>query len=203
MANDNSEAGYSREDWEKHYQSEDLGWDLGKVSPPFLSLWQEQNLVPCKTIIPGCGRGHEAVFLAENGFRVTAVDYCNGAVNALRKSIADKGLECDILHQDFFDLDSSHDSSYELMLEQTFFCAISPSQRKLYVETAHRILKFGGLLLGLFYETNAEGGPPFNTTRSDILHHFCDRFMVQSLKKTSLSDEQRKNKEWLGFLKKK
>ena len=203
MANDNSEAGYSREDWEKHYQSEDLGWDLGKVSPPFLSLWKEQNLVPCNTIIPGCGRGHEAVFLAENGFRVTAVDYCNGAVNALRKSIADKGLECDILHQDFFDLDSSHDSSYELMLEQTFFCAISPSQRKLYVETAHRILKFGGLLLGLFYETNAEGGPPFNTTRSDILHHFCDRFMVQSLEKTLLSDEQRKNKEWLGFLKKK
>ena len=89
------------------------------------------------------------------------------------------------------------------MLEQAFFCAIHPSQRLSYVETATRILKKGGLLAGLFYETSEEGGPPFNTTPADILDHFSNEFDIETLEKTPHSVEKRKDKEWLGLLRKK
>ena len=52
--NDNKR-GYSREDWQEHYDADDLRWDLGEVSPPLKQLWAEQNIIPGPVMIPGCG----------------------------------------------------------------------------------------------------------------------------------------------------
>ena len=196
------EKDYKCEDWQRHYEENDLGWDLGQVAPPFVKLWQEEKLPLGKVLVPGCGRGHEVVFLAENGFDVTAIDFSSGAVTYLKNALKKRNLEGQILHQDFFSLDESHEGVYDLVLEQTFFCAISPKQRRDYVLNVSRILKPGGILVGLFYHTDEQGGPPYNTTREDIEMHFSKKFEIQELDKTSLSAEQRKDKEWLGILKK-
>jgi SAM-dependent methyltransferase len=196
------EKDYKCEDWQRHYEENDLGWDLGQVAPPFVKLWQEEKLPLGKVLVPGCGRGHEVVFLAENGFDVTAIDFSSGAVTYLKNALKKRNLEGRILHQDFFSLDKSHEGVYDLVLEQTFFCAISPKQRRDYVLNVSRILKPGGILVGLFYHTDEQGGPPYNTTREDIEMHFSKKFEIQELDKTSLSTEQRKDKEWLGILKK-
>ena len=66
--------GYAKEDWQRHYETDDLRWDLEEVSPTFTHLWESKKLVPGKTIIPGCGRGHEVIYLTERGFEVTATD---------------------------------------------------------------------------------------------------------------------------------
>jgi len=195
--------GYARDDWQKHYDEDDLRWDLGQIAPPFVRLWEENKLGRGRAIIPGCGRGHEVLFLAGMGLQVTGLDFAPGAVDLLSRSLKEKGLEADVLHQDFFELGEDHFSRYDLMLEQTFFCAIPPAKRSAYVETAARILKKGGLLAGLFYETCEAGGPPFNTTHADILDHFSDRFDIETLEKTPHSIERRKDKEWLGLLRKK
>ena len=195
--------GYSREDWQRHYDENDLGWDLGQVAPPFVSLLEPNTIVPSKTLVPGCGRGHEVVFLAENGFDVTAIDYSTGAVNHLNSVIKDRQLNSRVLHLDFFTLDSTHDGLYDLLIEQTFFCAISPNQRPLYVETVARSLKKGGMIAGLFYHTGQEGGPPFNTTREDIINHFSEFFEIKKLDHSKNSAERRKEKEWLAILVKK
>ena len=88
------------------------------------------------------------------------------------------------------------------MFEQTFFSAIAPSQRLLYVETVRRILKKGGLLTALFYETGEAGGPPFNTTPADIRSYFSSNFVIEYLEKADNSIERRKGKEWLAFIRK-
>ena len=196
------EKDYKCEDWQRHYEENDLGWDLGQVAPPFVKLWQEEKLPLGKVLVPGCGRGHEVVFLAENGFDVTAIDFSSGAVTYLKNALKKRNLEGRILHQDFFSLDESHEGVYDLVLEQTFFCAISPKQRRDYVLNVSRILKPGGILVGLFYHTDEQGGPPYNTTREDIETHFSEKFKIQELYKTTLSSEQRKGKEWLGIFKK-
>ena len=200
---DDLEVGYSCEDWEHHYKTNDLGWDLGRVAPPFARLWKERMVSPCKAIIPGCGRGHEAIFLAEHGFQITAVDFAQGAVTSLKKSLEKKNLLGQVLCQDFFELDLCFNNKFDLMLENTFFCAIKPSMRQKYVLTAGRILRPGALFIGLFYETDKEGGPPFNTKKSDIEEYFSERFKVEILDKSLYSAEQRLGKEWLAIFKKK
>ena len=86
------EEGYNNLDWQKHYDEGDLRWDLGEVSPPFMRLWQEGKLRPMKTLVPGCGCGHEVVFFAEKGFEVTGVDFAPGAILHLSKILSKKGL---------------------------------------------------------------------------------------------------------------
>ncbi len=191
------------EDWQRHYDEGDLGWDLGQVAPPFVSLLESNLIVPGKTLVPGCGRGHEVVYLAENGFDVTAVDYSTGAVSHLKAVVEERKLDAQVLHMNFFELDQAHNETYDLSIEQTFFCAISPEQRPMYVVTVARALKKGGMLAGLFYHTGQEGGPPFNTTQDDIVKSFSDLFEIQKLTQAKNSAEQRKDKEWLAILVKK
>ena len=197
------EKGYSRDDWQRHYDENDLGWDLGQVAPPFINLLESNVIFPGKTLVPGCGRGHEVVYLAENGFDVTAVDYSIGAVNYLKQVVQQRKLDSKVLNIDFFDLSSTHDCIYDLLIEQAFFCAISPNQRDLYVATVARVLKSGGMLAGLFYNTAQEGGPPFNTTKEDIIKHFSELFEIRNLTQAKNSAEQRKDKELLAILVKK
>ncbi len=195
--------GYQQADWQKHYDDNDLAWDLGEVSPPFIRLWEDKVLQPGTLIIPGCGQGHEVVYFAERGFQVTGIDFTPGAMKLLRRSLENKNLNADVLHQDFFDLDETHNRAYDALLEQTFFCAIHPDQRADYVATVSRILKPGGLLAGLFYQTGEEGGPPFNTTREDVRNHFAGEFDIERLEKCSFSIERRQDKEWLAVMRKK
>jgi 2-polyprenyl-3-methyl-5-hydroxy-6-metoxy-1,4-benzoquinol methylase len=195
--------GYSQSDWQGHYDRGDLMWDIEQVSPPFERLWVEGRLEKGKAIIPGCGRGHEVVYFAERGFDVTGLDFTIGAVTALRQMLAEKNLRANVLNEDFFALDRSHDDSYDIMFEQTFFSAIAPSQRSPYVDTSARILKKNGLLLALFYETGEGGGPPFNTTCEDIRNNFTRLFTLEHLEKTPHSIDRRIGKEWLAFLRKK
>jgi len=195
--------GYEQSDWQKHYDENDLAWDLGEVANPFVRLWEDKVLKPGTLIVPGCGQGHEVIYFAERGFQVTGVDYTSGAVGLLQKNLKSRNLNGKVLHRNFFELDETHDQAYDNMLEQTFFCAIHKDQRSAYVETVSRILKPGGLLFGLFYETGEEGGPPFNTTEADIQNHFSAAFDIESLEKCSFSSEKRKDKEWLAVMRKK
>ncbi len=199
---DPTKNGYTQADWQNHYDSADLGWDLGEVAPPFIRLCQENILQPGKTIVPGCGQGHEVLYFAQQGWDMTGVDYSPGAVDLLMKALKEKELEAQVLLQDFFTLDETHSGVYDTLLEQTFFCAIQPKDRRDYVETAHRILKPGGSIMGLFYETGEPGGPPFNTTKQDIQEHFLEKFSLVRLERCDHSAEQRKDKELLAILQK-
>jgi len=197
------ENGYDLKDWQTHYEAEDLKWDLGEVSPPLKRLWEEGSIQPGRTLIPGCGQGHEVVFFARQGFEVVGVDFAPGAVTLLSRLLEGKGLNARAVLSDFFLLDGTHDAAYDLMLEQTFFCAIRPEERDRYVATARRVLKPGGVLAGLFYETGEPGGPPFNTTDEDVVRHFSPFFEIERLEKCDHSIERRQDKEWLALMRKK
>tara|TARA_B100000959_G_scaffold263689_1_gene303342 strand:+ start:7513 stop:7881 length:369 start_codon:yes stop_codon:yes gene_type:complete len=118
---DDVQGGYSRDDWERR--------DIGEVAPPFVRLWEERKVPPCKAIIPGCGRGHGAIFLAERGFQITAVDYTRGAVDLLDNALTTMTLPGDVVHYNFFELGREFNNSFGLMLEHTFFGAINPDMR--------------------------------------------------------------------------
>ena len=87
MTNIDNNSGYSKKDWQKHYDDNDLRWDIGQISPPFLHLWEKGILTKGSILIPGCGVGHEVVFFAQNGFDVTGIDFADGAVDRLTSSL--------------------------------------------------------------------------------------------------------------------
>ncbi len=85
---------------------------------------------------------------------------------------------------------------YDWVFEHTFFCAIDPVLRGLYVETVAGVLKQNGKLLGVFYNIQPDTGPPFGTTREELHERFHGLFSL-GLEKVPRSFPHRMNQELL------
>ncbi len=186
--------------WDGRYRSGDLGWDLGVPSPPFVRLDEAGFITPCRVAVPGCGRGWEVAYLAARGYRVTGIDFAPGAIAAARERLVDAGADAELVQADLFDLPEALEGAFDLVLEQTCYCAIDPARRPDYVDVAHRLLAPGGRLIGLFYACKGEGGPPFTTEPDEVRTLFEARFEVRSLALTPHSHPRRAGEEWLGVL---
>ena len=182
--------------WQNRYETESTPWDLGEASPHFVSLLEggasglnnalKPPLTPGKMAVLGCGRGHDAALFAQAGFDVVGFDYAPAAIReaqALYGQMA-RFQQLDILKLglDRGDSTSMWTGYFDYVLEHTCFCAISPADRPAYVQAVKTLLKPGGLLLGLFWETGEqEEGPPYNTLETDVRSEFRSGFEVVSV----------------------
>lgn len=159
--------------WDNQYQSKSTGWDLGAVSPPlkaYIDQLQNKNL---RILIPGCGNTYEAEYLLQQGFtNVTLIDIAPTLVNKLKEKFKDN-TNINILLGDFFD----HQGEYDLILEQTFFCALNPSLRTAYRDKMLTLLAPGGKLAGLlFNKVFDKEGPPFGGSKQEYEQLFKTSF---------------------------
>lgn len=163
--------------WEGLYEKGETGWDQGEPSPGLVDFLSEKKYPPGRILVPGSGRGHDARALAKAGFGVTGVDAVESAVRqATELARAERLDQIEFIQSDFFDLPSSLRGPYDWIFEHTFFCAIDPGFRDRYVEIAADLLKPSGRLLGVFFNIQPESGPPFGTTRQELIERFTPRF---------------------------
>lgn len=188
--------------WQAVYdENETPPWDKGEAAPPLVRAVRGAGLPKgTRVLVPGCGRGHEALFLAREGFAVTAVDFAPGAVAYLKARV--EGLPIKALERDLFSLGEDMAGCFDLVVEHTCFCAIPVEMRGAYTEVARKALADGGRLIGLFYETEKEDGPPFRTTDEDVRRHFSKRFEIISCTRPEDSFENRLGREWLVEMRK-
>ncbi len=190
--------------WNQRYLDNNIGWDLGKVSPPFVHLVESGMLAPHSTIlIPGAGRGWEAIYLARLGFQVTVVDFAPEAISSVRREAEREGVKVNLVEEDLFLLDPERHGLFDYLLEQTCFCAIDPPRRPEYVQMAARMIHPGGELVGLFYIHGREGGPPWTTTAEEVRILFRQEFDFVEFALSSQSVESRKGEEILARLRRK
>lgn len=133
-------------------------------------------------LIPGCGNGYEAAYLLENGFRhVTMLDIAPTAVEMIRRrmeaSAPELAVHLQLICGDFF----KHEGAYDLILEQTFFCALDPALREDYVRKMKALLKPGGKLAGVLFDKSFPGGPPFGGSISEYKRLFEPHFRIKTM----------------------
>ncbi len=162
----------SSEYWNERYKSANIGWDLGQVSPPIKEYVDQLNDKSIRILIPGCGNAYEAEYLHRQGFsNVNVLDFASEPLADLQRRVGD--FPSEHLHQtDFFE----HEGQYDLILEQTLFCAITPSLRPKYVEKVNRLLASNGKLVGLLFNREFDGGPPFGGNRNEYEQLFSKEF---------------------------
>lgn len=76
--------------WEEKYRSGECGKE---DAPTVLVVETAASLAPGTAIDLACGAGRNALYLAEKGWRVTAVDGSESAVELVRKRSAARGLQ--------------------------------------------------------------------------------------------------------------
>ena len=84
---------------------------------------------------------------------------------------------------------------FDLIVEQTFFCAIDPSLRKKYFEKMYSLLKPKGKIVGLLFDTEFEVSPPFGGTKSEYENYFKNLFKINVFEKCYNSIKPREGKE--------
>ncbi len=145
--------------WNNRYLQEQTGWDTSSITPPLKAYIDQLTNKHIRILIPGCGNGYEAAYLQAQGFTaVSVIDIAAVPCERLRKSLAgNPGPAPTVIHGDFFE----HAGQYDLIIEQTFFCALDPALRPRYAAHMHQLLKPGGPLAGVLFNRDFEGGPPF------------------------------------------
>lgn len=149
--------------WNNQYLNDTIGWDLGVVSPPiqsYIDTLQDKNI---RILIPGCGNTYEANYLLEQGFtNITVIDIAPTLVSNLKIKFKNNP-NITILLGDFFE----HEGSYDLIIEQTFFCALPPTMRQKYVWKMHQLLAKKGKITGLLFNRTFENSPPFGGSQEE------------------------------------
>lgn len=178
--------------WSNRYLNNQTGWDIGHISTPlkdFIDTLEDKNL---RILIPGAGRAYEAVYLHQKGFKnVYVCDWAEVAFSHLKENAPDFPTE-NMLIGDFFQLDIEVD----LVLEQTFFCALNPKLRPKYAEKMSEILAENGLLVGLFFGIKfPKAGPPFGGTKEEYLPIFESNFTILEMETAQNSIKPRQGSE--------
>ena len=161
--------------WEEIYEAGRAGWDLGRPTPTLHRLLESGKIAPGRLIVLGAGRGHDARDFARHGFTVTAVDFAAEAVAAMRE-LADRGAPIDIVQADIFNLPAELDHAFDVVLEYTCFCSITPERRPEYADVVARLIKPGGTFVALLFPLDQhKGGPPFAVSLDEVLTLFRKR----------------------------
>lgn len=178
--------------WDQRWKKGETGWDIGYESTPLCEYMKKYKNKEAQILIPGCGNAYEAAFLQKLGFNnIHLLDISPTACNVLItrfKSNAQIKVHC----ADFLNFKGK----FDLILEQTFFCALDRNKRIHYVEKAHELLNPAGQLVGILFASQFEKeGPPFGGTSEEYKSLFSTKFGIKKLEFCYNSIEPRKGNE--------
>lgn len=175
--------------WDAAYREAKDHWDMGTPTPVFVNLFSSHSderrkyldglfaIEKPSVIVPGCGRGYDAMLLAEHGFDVTAVDFSIEATEYLQHESLARGLDLTVIRDDVLAIDERHDAKYDALLEYTCFCALDPVRRVEYYRFVERVLRKGGFFIGLMFPIDGRpGGPPFNVQLDEFRGAMSEAF---------------------------
>lgn len=179
--------------WSQRYEQNATGWDIGYVSTPIKEYIDQLRDKSISILIPGCGNSYEAEYLLQQGFtNITLIDISPILTKRLEEKFNTfQKKQLTIINGNFFDLKGQ----FDLIIEQTFFCALDPSLRQAYADKMFELLKPGGKLAGVLFNKSFEGGPPFGGSQSEYEQIFGEKFSIVKMEECYNSIPPRKGSE--------
>jgi len=136
----------SRFNWDNFYSDREK-------NIPFFVNHPDENLVEYfenklflsggKVLELGCGPGRNAIFFAENGCTVDAVDLSEEALQWGRERASEKNLLVNFINKNIFDLQIDQ-GTYDIVYDSGCFHHIAPHRRMSYINLIKRALKPNG-----------------------------------------------------------
>ena len=178
--------------WSQRYKEDQTGWDIGHISTPLKEYIDQLGNKDLKILIPGAGNSYEAEYLYDQGFnQVYVCDIAREPLENFRKRNPEFP-ENQMIESDFFEIDND----FDLILEQTFFCAIPVEKRADYAKKSAELLKPNGILAGLLFDFELkEDGPPYGGSKEEYLTYFSPYFKIDVLERANNSIKPRQGKE--------
>lgn len=145
--------------WDNRYIQGTTGWDAGAITTPIKTYVDQIENKNIAILIPGSGLSHEAEYIYKAGFNnVHVLDISSKAVEGFIHRFP-RFPKANIHIEDLF----KHEGSYDLIIEQTCFCALNPTLREEYLKKISNLLKPNGKYVGLLFDFKPlnDDGPPY------------------------------------------
>ncbi|MHC4598366.1 MAG: class I SAM-dependent methyltransferase [Planctomycetota bacterium] len=170
--------------WENRYKAGDKPWDTGTPSPE-LAKTVEALGITGRALDVGCGTGTNAIWMAEQGLDVVAVDIAPTVIVAAREKAEKAGVKgLEIVEGDFFKETPYGGGGFDFVYDRgAFHHHADEPFRKAFAERVWRALKPGGHWLTLCGSTDDEGpgGPP-RFSAADIVTAAEPWFLILDLR---------------------
>jgi len=138
--------------WDQRYAASDLVWSAG---PNRTVADQVSGLQPGSALDLACGEGRNALWLAEQGWTVTGVDFSSVAIEKARTAAAQRGLDVRLLVADVTRWQPGR--TFDLVV--VAYLQLPEEQLRQALGTAAAALAPGGTFLLVAHDlTNLDGG---------------------------------------------
>lgn len=191
---------FNKNYWTERYTKNNAPWDAGTITAPLKEYIDQLTNKNISILIPGAGNAHEAEYLFNKGFRnVSVIDLSEEPLQNLKKRLPEFP-EKHLIQGDFF----NHTGSYDMIIEQTFFCALDPSLRRSYVEKMYELIKPGGKLIGVMFNDKMNNDePPFGGSKEEYTSYFEKYFEFKTFETCYNSIKPRAGRElFINFTRK-
>jgi SAM-dependent methyltransferase len=165
----------SAEGWNRFYASVDV--DDPRWQPNALLVEVTRGLEPGRALDIGMGQGRNALYLAEQGWRVTGIDVSTVALRLARRQARERGVELDVEQADMW--------RYELGIERwdLIVCSYLNGLEVVRAEQIKRSLASDGVLVVegfvLSEELAARGYPNLGFESGTLLDAYADLDILQ------------------------
>lgn len=156
-----SPAAVTDRDWNQRYRSGDTPWDSGRPSVELRRVLEQFPIPRGRALELGCGTGTNAVYLAQQGFQVTAVDCAAPALELARAKGAAAGVEVDWVLADVQNFGAGREP-FEFVFDRGCYHCCRRVDLAGYLQTHRHVTRSGAwfLVLAGNPDDGAEGGPP-------------------------------------------
>jgi len=186
--------------WDRQYRQGDPIWDSDRPTSELKRVVLGDRIAPCRAVELGCGTGTNAVWLAQHGFAVAAIDVSPGAVERARGRAEKAGVSVCFLTGDLRDADQLG-GPYDFFVDCGCYGAVQLGDRAGYLEAVARLTRPGALglvLTGNDREPEDEEGPPV-LSEGQLRADFGRLFEVLRLRAFRFDAHQGNGKEYLGW----
>jgi SAM-dependent methyltransferase len=147
----------NRDDWNCRYEGDGLLWT---ARPNHFLVAEAAALAPGRALDLACGEGRNAVWLAEQGWQVTGVDFSEVALEKARLLAEQHKVQAEWIRADLFEYEPPP-ASFELVI--VFYLQIPPERLRPILARVAKAIAPGGTFLLVAHDssnlTHGYGGP--------------------------------------------
>jgi len=186
------------ERWDAAYQRGNPGWDVGRPCSELRAAVEQGVLRPCRTVELGCGTGTNAIYLAQKGFDVTAIDVAPTALRLAEQKAEKAGVRVKWLLADV--LRPPPLEPFDLVFDRGCYHGVRRHDAAGFVRALKQLTRPGALVLILAGNANEERhyGPP-RVKEEELRADFSQDFEFVRLKETRFDTRQADKKGALAW----
>ena len=177
--------------WDDRYKTgkEALPWDTGMPAPELVKYFSSLSSLPKRALEIGCGTGTDAVWMAQQGVLVKAIDISPTAIESAKDKSKAAGVKVDFSAADITQKIPVSEGSVDFVFDRGVYHVMAPEQRATFVDRVAASLEKDGHWLCIAGSADQNRDPeslgPPQLKASELIDNIEPKFEVIALQRAS------------------